>query len=205
MDRAAQLQRSLYGFALVVAPILLGLGTFFWNGTEVGLTGGAIQVLASTLLIPALLGLLALLRPAMPRLAVLWIPFAIYAGVGGNNWGMDGIFAAVYGADAAAHEAAMNAMGPAAAVSLFLPGLLFPATLVLLGAAHLRAKTIPSWCALLLIIGGIAFPASRIPRIELLAHLADLLILIPTMWVGLQLLRSESALATSPAMAEARA
>jgi hypothetical protein len=36
----------------------------------------------------------------------------------------------------------------------------------------------------LLALGAIAFPVSRIPRIEILAHIADLLLLIPMIRIG---------------------
>jgi hypothetical protein len=43
---------------------------------------------------------------------------------------------------------------------------------------------------LLLCIAAIAFPVSRIPRIDLLAHLADVLLLVPLAYTGLGLLKS---------------
>jgi hypothetical protein len=43
---------------------------------------------------------------------------------------------------------------------------------------------IPLWLGALLGIAAVAFPLSRIPRIEAIAHLVDGFMLIPTMYIG---------------------
>jgi hypothetical protein len=42
------------------------------------------------------------------------------------------------------------------------------------------------WAGLLLAIGAVAFPISRIARIEWMAHLVDASVAIPLMWLGLK-------------------
>jgi hypothetical protein len=52
----------------------------------------------------------------------------------------------------------------------------------------LRTKTTKAWVAIMIIVGGLAFPASRISRNEWLAHLADIALLIPMCHLAMQIL-----------------
>jgi hypothetical protein len=64
--------------------------------------------------------------------------------------------------------------------------------LLVLGITLLRTKAVAAWIAILLFIGAIAFPASRIPRIEWIAHIADILLLVPTVAMGITLLKKNN-------------
>ncbi len=188
MEHAASMQRRIDALSLIIAPLLLATSTFFWNGVEVGLTGGTIQVICALFLILAFQALLRLTRSRFPALST-WGAIPIYlACIGANNWGMDGVFAATYGALGATPEmraALLDQMGAAAVLTLFLPGLLFPLSMFTVGVMLTRIPSVPRWSAILLCIGAVAFPASRVPRIELLAHTADLFLLIPLALIGL--------------------
>lgn len=196
MEKIASRERTLYGMALIIAPLLLATATFFWHDTgEVGLIGGAIQVYACIFWAPALLGLLALVRDRMPGLASWGMLLVVAACVGGVNWGTDGVHADGYriAGTAVPHQSETEALGAVAPLILYLPGLLFPATIITIGIALLRSKAVPSWSAALLIAGAISFPASRIPRIGLVAHLADLLLFIAAASIGWRMLNLERA------------
>jgi hypothetical protein len=52
-----------------------------------------------------------------------------------------------------------------------------------------RTRTTPTWVAALLGIGAIAFPLGHIGGIQLVQHLAELLLLVPLVWLGLRFLR----------------
>jgi hypothetical protein len=67
---------------------------------------------------------------------------------------------------------------------------LFPLSLLILGAMLIRTKSLPLWAGLLICVAAIAFPVSRIPRISLVAHVADVLMLVPLAYAGLGLLKS---------------
>ena len=71
---------------------------------------------------------------------------------------------------------------------LFIPGSIFPLSLLVHGLMLARGRVVPTWVGLMLALGAAGFPISRFPRIELLAHAADLLLLIPLVWIGLRLL-----------------
>ena len=76
-------------------------------------------------------------------------------------------------------------------VLLWWPGPLFPLVLLILGATLWRTRTVTPWVAALICLGAIAFPFGRAPRIQTIALVTDILLLIPFTLVGLRLLRSE--------------
>lgn len=194
MDNATLLHQKVSGFSLIMGAVLLVISTFLWKGPEVGIAGGLLQVFSCVFWILGLLGLLALLRPTMPGMAAWMSIVATFACIGGNNWGMDGIYFETYAQLGASvtHKGLYEVMGPAALLTLQLPGLLFPITLIVIGIALYRSGKAPAWCGIMLALGGLGFPISRIPRIEMIAHLADLLILIPAVVMGLRMIRSEA-------------
>jgi hypothetical protein len=205
MDTSIDTRRKLFGLALIIAPILLGLSTFFWQGRVIGMAGGVLGVYAFTFWAPALFGLLSLVQERMPSLGTWGILLVVFACIGGANWAMDGILAQAYpaaGSGVVTGDSLFVAMGVAGVLVLQVPGLLFPVTLITIGIALLRTRAVPSWCAITLLLGAVAFPASRIPRIEMLAHVADLLLLVPTVWLGLHMLRTADG---KNALADARA
>ena len=77
-------------------------------------------------------------------------------------------------------------------LTFFWPGPLFPLSLLILGAMLIRTKSIPLWAGLLICLAAIAFPVSRIPRIPLVAHAADVLMLVPLAYTGWGFLKSRA-------------
>jgi enoyl-CoA hydratase/carnithine racemase len=59
-----------------------------------------------------------------------------------------------------------------------------PLSLVLLSAALLWTRLVPRPLALALLIAGVAFPLSRIGRIDLVAHAVDVLLLGASAWLA---------------------
>jgi len=201
MEDEQRLQAKVYGVCLITAPALMAAATFFWQEGRIGLIGGALQMYAMVFWIPAFLGLFQCLRPHWPRLAVLGPLVGMYASVAGSGFGMEGIYEAAFrraGASEVVVAAVPGAMGLALPLTLRLPGLLFPLTLLFLGVAFYQTKVTPVWVALLLALGAVGFPASRLPRIELIAHIADVLLLIPLAWIGWRYLTRSSATAIAP-------
>ena len=193
MDTTASARKKLFGLSLIIAPLLLAISTFFWRGGEVGLAGATILIYAFVFWTSGLLGLLSLVRDTMPRFATWGMLMVIFACIGGTNWANEGLYLETFriatGASATPAERFM-AMGVAGPLTLHIPGLIFPLTLIGIGIALLRSKVVPAWCAILLIIGGIGFPAGRIPRIEMVAHITDLVLLLAGIGLGLQMLRA---------------
>ena len=201
MEIVARTERRVYGLALIIAPLLLGLSTFFWGVGTSGYVGGAIQVYALLMWIPAMLGLLTLLRVPMPRFSVWAVLLVCWVCIGGNNYGMEGIFVSRFapaGADAVQIAELRNVVGVAGIFVLNLPGLAFPLTLILFAFFLWHTESVSPLQALLLGLGAIAFPISRITHIAMIAHLADLLLLVGAGGIGLQLLRGDDAASIAP-------
>lgn len=184
---APALESRFRAICLVAAPLLMGISTFFWEGGKVGMVGGTVQVYACFFWTLSYFAFYQRIRPALPRMALLILVVGVYASLGGNNWGVDGIYGAAFqalGATPEMTEGIIGAMGPFAPFILFMPGLCFPLNFILTAIVLGRVKALPIWAASLMALGAVLFPASRIPRIELLAHLSDLLMLVPMLWLG---------------------
>jgi hypothetical protein len=131
----------------------------------------------------------------MPTFAVWGTLLVCLVCVAGSNFGMEGVYLASFmeaGADAAFMARLKEVMRVAQIVVLNGPGLLFPLTLIIIGYLLWRNRLVPPLFALLLCLGAIAFPASRIPRIEVIAHLADVLLLVAAGGIGWLFLQGET-------------
>lgn len=186
--QTTSVERAVWGFSLVAAPALSAAATFFMQDGDYGVTGGTLGVLASVLWIPALMGLFSLIRTERPRYAAMGLLIAIYGVVGGVNFSFEGFYAAALNLS---HEKSVQAFASypwQANLLLWLPGPLLYLSLLVLAFNLTRTQLVPRWVGLLLGISAIIYPASRIPRIDLLIHTADVLLLIPLAYVGLRLL-----------------
>ncbi len=185
-------ERTLFGLSLILAPALFSLSSFFWVGEgQYGVTGSTLLVLGSIFWIPAFAGVFRVLRQRTPRYAAWGLLFAAYGCVcGGAAFAFQGLFMELYGVP---HAAALEALGAhpiVANVIFWIGGPMFPLSVCVLGAVLLRTGKIPAALALLFAVGGLLFPVARIPRIELVAHAVDLMMLIPAWYMGVQMLRA---------------
>lgn len=172
------LQKNTWFLCLILAPVLLFIAQFFWQNGVLTNTAGWLQVLAYTCWIPAFQAMFFLLEQKMPRYAVIGFVVAVYACIGGNNFGVDGIYGEAFGIqDVAAKNELHSKLGLGAVLALFLPGILFPLSLLLLAINLYRTKSVEPWLAVLLLIAAIGFPLSRIPREPLLAHVDNILLI----------------------------
>ncbi len=141
--------------------------------------------------IPAFNTLFLLLKNKMPWYASIGYLIAIFGCISGANFGMVGVFSEAFGI---AHQTFLvgAARYPLAFDLLFFwSGPLFPLSLLALGINLAIKKTLPAWTALLICLGAIAFPLSRIPRLEIVAHVADILLLIPLVFTGISYLSDQ--------------
>ena len=203
MQPIARLENKLYVLALFIAPLLLAISTFLWQGEGIGYAGGIIQVYSYLFWIPAMLGLLSLLRAALPTFAVWGTLLVCWVCLAGNNFGMEGIYLSSFaqaGADVSQLAAVDAAMTVAGIFVLYMPGLLFPLTLALIAFLLWRKQAVPPLYALLLVVGALAFPLSRVPRIVLIAHVADLLLLVALWGIGWLMLQGETKTQSLPSV-----
>lgn len=186
MDR---FNRTVQGASLIAGPALTVVSTFLWDADgRHGVTGGALAALSSVVWLYGLLGLWDRLRPERPGWAALGSLAAIVGCFGGIAFGLQGFYEAVFGLTGDQSLDALAEHPVAAQLVLWLPGPAFPLSMIALGLALALTRKAPLWTAVLFAVAGAAFPISRIPRIEAVAHVADLLLLIPSAYLGVTLL-----------------
>lgn len=69
-----------------------------------------------------------------------------------------------------------------------LPGLFFPAGLLVLAVALLRKKVVPAWAGLLFALGAVLFPVGRIPGLVPAVFACDVLLTVSLGYVGARVL-----------------
>jgi hypothetical protein len=196
MDDSQRLERRLYGLCLIAAPLLMAASTLSWRDDSLGLRGGVLVVYGFTCWIGVFLALASRLLPRMPRFALTAVPVAILGCVAGTNFGVEGVVEGSLGIADLTKAMLTDANGAehaAVTLAFFLPGLLFPLMLLVYAAALLRERLLPTWCGVLIALGALTFPISRIPRIQELALLSDTLLLVPLVWLSSRYLRAERA------------
>ena len=177
--------RKLAGASLVAAPLLLSFSTFFWQKGEYGVTGGTLLVLSQVFWIVTFTTLFNSLKTVMPQYASIGLLVAIYGCISGALFGFVGVFSAAFDISHQSYLQAAAAYPLSFNLLLFWAGPLFPLSLLVLGINLIRKHVVPVWTGVLICLGAIAFPLSRIQRVEVLAHAADVLLAVPLIYIGL--------------------
>ncbi|GLZ81995.1 hypothetical protein Afil01_68020 [Actinorhabdospora filicis] len=192
-------ERFARGASLIAGPVLNAIGTFYWNDEgRHGVTGGVIAALSSVVWLYGLLGLWDRVRAAKPVIGVLGSLLAVSGCFGGISFGLQGFYEAAFGLDKEASLAHLAQHPAATPLVLWLPGVTFPMSVIALGLCLATLKKAPLWTAVTLVVAGAVFPISRIPRIEIIGHAADLLLLVPMVALGLALILSRPERETPP-------
>ncbi len=177
-------EKNFERISLVLAPSLFALSSFYWENGEYGVIAGTLIVLSTFFWIPAFIFLFRLLQNKMPRYAVWGLWIAVYGCVSGICFAFLGYLTTIF---KISHQEYLQKLADHPVTSqllLFATGPLFPLSIVLLGINLIRSKTVEIWTGVLLIAGAILFPAGRITRTELYAHLADVLLIIPCIYLA---------------------
>jgi hypothetical protein len=175
---------KMYGIAVILAPLLLFISSFFWEKGEYGVTGGTLLILSSLFWTMALIFLFGILKGQMPNYAAWGLLVAVYGFLSGALFGFVGVFAEIFNISHDSYIEGFSRYPTSSGILLFWPGPLAPLSLVVLGINLLRTRSVRFWVGLMMVLGGIAFPLSRIQRIEWIAHLADSLLLVPLVYPG---------------------
>ncbi|MBE1584512.1 hypothetical protein ACFPOI_31025 [Nonomuraea angiospora] len=184
MDRP---RRLVAAGCLVAAPMFQGVSTFFWRDGYQGVDTGTLIVLATVCWIVGLTAVFRSIEPYAPRYTAIAYPPAMYGCVGGVTFGVQGMHEELLRTD---HVEAVRLLGEhpfAAYFAFWIAGLLFPLSMLALGAVLARIRVVPVAVGVLLCAGALAFPLSRIPREPAVAHLADLLLLLPVAYLAIHL------------------
>ena len=187
--KSSHLETRVEGFCLIIAPLLFAASTFFWQNGEYGVEAAILIIFSMFLWIPALTGLFSLIKNDMPRYAVWGLWISVFGCISGVCFGFLGYLATVFNIS---HDEYLNSLSNypvSSQILLFGSGPLFPLSLLILAINLMLKRSVPVWISVLLCVAAIAFPMSRIPRIEWVAHIADLAILIPSVAIAREILR----------------
>jgi hypothetical protein len=187
---APPVARAVQGACLVVGPVLNAAATFQLTDGRYGVTGGTLVALSSVLWLPGLLGVWEVVRARRPVLGTAGAVLSTVGAFGGIAFGLQGFYEGVFGLDQQESLGALAAHPIAAQLVLWLPGPVFPLSLLVLAAALARTRVAPYWMAGVLAVGAVLWPVSRIPRIPAIAHLADAAVLVPSVGLGVLLVAS---------------
>lgn len=188
-------EQKTWGICLIMAQALMALSTFFWQGQEYGINAGTVITLSSVFWIPGMIALFSLVKKQQPVYATLGLLVAIYGCIGGALFGFEGLYTAIYQISQDMARQGWAQYPLQVNLTLFWPGPLFPLSLLVLALVYWRTHAVPLWVAGLLGVGAVAFPLSRIVRIEWIAHLVDLALLIPACYVAWRLFTRKPAVA----------
>jgi hypothetical protein len=181
--------RVLAGACLVLGPALMGASTAFWQGSGQGATGGALVVVATGVWAYGLVTVLAGVSRKLPRYGAVATLVTVLGVVGGTAFGVQAIYEEALGMSHGRAIAALGAYPFAADVAFWWAGPMFPAALVMTGLGLLLARAVPKWVGVLVCVGGLAFPAAQITRVEWLASGVDLVLLVPFAFLAWQTVR----------------
>jgi hypothetical protein len=187
--KSSQLEKKVQGFCLIVAPVLFAASTFFWQNGEYGVEAGILIIFSMFFWIPALTGLFSLIKNEMPRYAVWGLWIAVFGCISGVCFAFLGYLATIFNIS---HDQYLNLLSHypiTSQILLFGSGPLFPLSILVLGIILMLNGSVPVWIGILFCLAAIVFPLSRIPRVEWMAHIADLAMLVPSVAIARQRLR----------------
>lgn len=179
-----QLQKQLWVISLLLAPLLLVIAQFFWKNGQIDDTSGALTNWSFVFWIFAFQGMFAMIKDRFPNYAILGFLIAAAACIAGSNFGAAGIVL-----DAVDGEIKGD-FGLGGVLSFYVPGILFPISLLVLSIQLRRVKKINIGLLLIFLLAAICFPISRIGRIEWLAYVDDFLLLITMAFIAREMAKN---------------
>lgn len=174
------------GFVLMSAGLLFAASTFFWKNGEYTSTGAAIMMFAMIAWIASFRILFDICRKSLPLYSELGFWIASWGALSGLSFAWVGAYAEMFGISHSRYIETFASFPIATGFLLFWSGPLFPVSVLIMGIIFGIRKLIPWHTAVLFSLGAILFPLSRIPRILWVAHVADLFLLLPLLYLGVQ-------------------
>jgi hypothetical protein len=176
----------VFGLAMILGPVVSLVSTVVYvlgGGLNKDQAGGVIQIYGVVGYAIAIIGLLRLLEKPMPRLSAALTVLGMVTVAAGLGFGNDSIVRAVN-----PDVALSQSHSAAATFALVLPGLTFPLTWIGLGLGLAKTGVISRWSGFAIAAGGLLFPVARIPGIDALALIADVVLLLGVVPIGLAVL-----------------
>jgi hypothetical protein len=179
------------GVCLIIGQLLHTLSTFYWdvNGRHL-INGSVMVILAMSFWAVGFVGLFNLFREKNPWYARLGLWYAFYGCLGGIGFGFEGLYSVIFQVEKigmTAYEKFPLQMN----LVLYWAGPAFPLTLLIMGILLMVRKIAPWWIGLMIAAGAIVFPVSRVTRIPSVAHIADIVLLIPIVFISVNFIRDK--------------
>lgn len=183
---------KLYAASLILAPVCFALSSFFWQTdgqyVQYSVTAGTLLIIGSVFWVFAFAAMFDLVKDRAPRYASWGMLIAVYGCLcGGVGFALRDIIAMLLHIphkqmlDIFARHPAFNN------IVFWIGGPAFPMSLLVLGIVLIVTKKTPVWVGMLIALSAVLFPVSRITRIEMIAHIDDLLMLVPMGYLGFEL------------------
>lgn len=192
---ADRLQEKVAGTCLIAGALLFALTTYLEFSAGMLFWPGVLGLIIYIAFIPGLLGVARLLRQPAPRLSVvvgLLVAAGCVAGASFQTALLHAWAARTAGVPEAMMATIMEVTEGRVYPVLVIFSIQFPISLLILSIGLFRTGVAPAWVAALLGIGAILFPAGHIGSLQLVQHLAETLLLIPLVWLGLRFLHGAS-------------
>src|SRR3954469_7893981 len=184
--KSSQLEKKVEGFCLIVAPVLFAASTFFWRNGEYGVEAAILIIFSMFFWIPALTGLFSMIKNETPRYAVWGLWIAVFGCISGVCFAFLGYLATIFNISHDQYLKLLSHYPVTSQVLLFGSGPLFPLSILVLAITLVLKRSVPVGIGILFCLAAIAFPLSRIPRVEWMAHIADLAMLVPSVAIARQ-------------------
>lgn len=168
----------LQAIALFLGPALFAASPLFWINGHYGINGGMLIALSMVPWVYGLIGEYEHLRTRVPVLAGLWLLLVLIGMFGSIAFGLQGFFEGIFGFHDRVALQRFTDYPPQSLLVLWLPGPTFPLSMIVLGLLLLHTRLEPWWVAVLICLAGIAFPVARVLRLEWVAYLVDVLVLV---------------------------
>lgn len=190
------MKTKLYAASLIVAPLFYALSSFFWHTTgqytEYTVTSGTLLIVGSVFWVFAFAALFDLLKDKVPRYAIWGFFIAVYGCLcGGIGFALRDIFTLAFHIP---HKQMLETFAKYPVfdnIVFWIGGPAFPLSLLVLGIVLAVTKRFSLWVGALIALNGVLFPVSRIMRIEMIAHAADVCMLVPMVYLGWQLITNK--------------
>ncbi|MBQ0923433.1 hypothetical protein [Saccharopolyspora endophytica] len=170
--------QRLQAVAMVVGPVVFAASPFFWVDGHYGVNGGMLIALSTVPWVFGLIGEYERLRERVPVAAGLWLLLLLVGMFGTIAFGLQGFFEGAFGLHDRVGLERFADYPPQSLLVLWLPGPSFPAAMFAFGALLLWTRTAPWWDASLICLAAIAFPLGRVLRLEWVAYVVDVLVII---------------------------
>lgn len=176
--------RMIAGGCLILGPAVQAVESFFWKDDYQGITSGSLAVIAAVCWITGLFAVFRLLEERAPGYAAVALPLAVYGCIGGVTFGVQGMHEELFGVPHAESVQMIGEHPQAAFAAFWIAGPLFPLGVFALGCVLARVKVVPLPTGVLMCVAALVFPLSRVPDEVAVAHLGDVLLLLPFVHLG---------------------